>query len=90
MIASIEELKEFHLLLHNLTLSKNRIIEKLKSYEGSSLQLGPAKETFDHNMFALNQGRFSWQKLINVILDHRGRERANKFANLYTTEIRNN
>ena len=59
MIASIEELKEFHLLLHNLTLSKNRIIDKLKSYEESSLQLGPAKETFDHNMFALNQGRFS-------------------------------
>jgi hypothetical protein len=43
MIASIEELKEFHLLLHNLTLSENRIIEKLKSYEESSFQLGPDK-----------------------------------------------
>ena len=59
MIASIEELKEFHILLHNLTLSENRIIEKLKSYEESSFQLGPDKETFDHNMFALNQERLS-------------------------------
>ena len=90
MIASIEELKEFHHLLHNLTLSRNRIIEKLKSYEESSFRLGPGQETFDQNVFALNQGRHLWQKLINVILDHRGRERANKFAYLYTTEIRNN
>jgi len=50
MIASIEELKEFHLLLHNLTLSRDRIIEKLKSYEESTFQLGPGQETFDQNV----------------------------------------
>ena len=54
-IASIDELKEFHILLHDLTISKDCLAEKLKSYEESSFQLGPGQETFNQHLSALNQ-----------------------------------
>ena len=45
-VATIEELKEIHLLLNDLTTPYSRIVQKMMKYEDSSFKLGPAKEMF--------------------------------------------
>lgn len=48
--ATIEELKVFHHLLHDVAISKNLIVQKLEFYKESKLKLGPDKETLDFNI----------------------------------------
>ena len=48
--ATIEELKVFHHLLHDSTISNNLIVEKLEFYKESKLKLSPDKETLDFNI----------------------------------------